>query len=349
MTDRLTHQITNELQRKLDTRPVSAGDVQEVIAAGRARRRRHTALLGAGTLAVVVIALGIVSTLRPDADRAVEPARTSGSTAPYDVPPCPDRLPELDDANYRVPNLDRVKTVRFCADLAWSLTGDTTITAEDRAWLADRDALVQDIDGFVAALRSAPSYDSDRCAALDFASTRASLAFDLDDGTRVLVAVPACTRLTVEDRAVDGQQFAEAFDNAVNRQRDSLDYTRATDRPLDCDTPSVLAPVRPQREVVVAAAWCPTEDATAIPIRDQALADLAAAWRNNQPITQQPDSTGMDTCTNLETRPADIIVRTDRADDVRLMVSPCGFLVFGSWGADESVSIPVTPESLGLS
>lgn len=351
MTDHLSHQITEEYRRQLDDRPIGAGDVRAVMHAGQTQRRRRRARASAVTIGTLGVMLALALVLWPGDNpvvNTVDPARSTGSTAPYDVVPCPDQLPELEDANYRVPDLDRVVAVRSCADMALFFTDDDTVTAEDRAWLADRDALVHDIDDFVASLRSAPAYDPERCALLDIINTRASLAFSLDDGTQVVVAVPACKRLKVEGRTIDGQQLAEAFDNAVDRQRDNLAYTRATDRPLACQTPTVSAPVRPDREVVVAAAWCPAQDSTAVAIEGQALSDLAAAWMETRPVERQLDPSGMNTCTDLETRPAEVIIRTDRADDVRLMVSPCGFLVFGSWDTRESVAIPVTPRSLGL-
>ncbi len=100
-------------------------EAPEIRADGVAERaaavRRRQVVAGGAALAVIasVVVGGLALRGRATDDAKVAndvPTTNSGSTAPYDVPVCPVRLPDLEDANRRIPDLGDVVAVRLCPD-----------------------------------------------------------------------------------------------------------------------------------------------------------------------------------------------------------------------------------------
>ena len=338
--------------------------------AERERRSRSAALAGAAAVLVVAGTLAVAGLSGDDGPRprpgdvATQPSSTdgpdrtpdgSGGESPYDVEPCPARLPDLDGADRSVTGLDDVVAVRQCPDLNPRGDPSWAPTLDQLAQLEDADALVHDLDAFVAALRGLPRGLAEYCATDEGPYVGQSLAFYRADGSRLLMAAPPCELVTIEGRRVDGGSLRAVYFDALDRQRDELTYSRPFDDELACDTEERGGPVRPGREVIVAAVLCDLPPGVEslpvnlepIPLDPAQLAELDRAWaRPGDPIVRGPS--GEHECLDLEEPPSFIQAVTDRSDIVQLIDSPCGFLVWHGGEVSNGATFPTTVAELGL-
>ncbi|WP_182379967.1 hypothetical protein [Nocardioides sp. WS12] len=304
-------------------------------AARRARHRNRLVGLGAAAATVAVIgAAAVVSTQGPDADRAADDTET---TAPYDAPACPATLPELADASQTTGTLDGLTSVRFCPDLDGGMAQPLSTTDQSRV-LGGMDALVEDLDGFLADLADLPAPDPARCAAISVLNTRQSLMFTMGNRT-TLVPTTFCGTIAVEGHEVDGGDLLNAFLGALDKQRDDLAYHRDYTGPLGCEQAPAASPVKPGREGLVAAVRCsPTGEAT--PLTAAQLAALDTAW-------QDPSEVEGESC--LASEPSSfLVVATDHGDVIRLVDSVCGVLTWDGWAPGMNATLPTTLGALGL-
>lgn len=314
-------------------------------------RRRRVAAAGAMVAVTVVAAVGGGLALRGGDPTTVSPAddvptTPTGSTAPYDVPVCPARLPDIDEARTSA-ELAGVVAIRACPDLVGSLGGKKVPPdPADVALLADHDALVLGLDGFREAVAGTSEGIPNFCATVDFFHTRASLMLVHADGSTDLLWTPPCNTVTVDGRQVEGSAVRLAFAKALDRQRDDLDYTRPF-RGIPCESGAGEGgPAAPGREQLVSAAYCGGEG-DPVQLDDDQLALLRAAWHDPQPVEERLDEHGENDCTEGGDGTA-IYAGTDRSDVVRLSWSPCGFLFWNSWEPGDGAAIPITLEGLGL-
>lgn len=332
------------------------------IARRAAKERRHRLATLGGVAAVLVIATGVVtvSSLTRDGDQRTpvttpSPTQTAGlSPTPYDVPRCPARLPDPGNANRVVTALDDVVAVRLCPDLDPRRHEGWTPSPGNLAELEDADALVHDVESFTAQLRDLPLGPAEYCGG-ERGYIRDGLAFHRADGTEILLSARGCELVTIDGRNVDGGALRALYFEALDRQRESLDYTRPFDDQLRCDTAQRGVPVRPGREELVAAVVCDLPlgaesippDLEPRPLDAEQLASLNRAWaRPGDPVIR--DGNEPHECLDLGEPPSFIIAATDRSDVVQLIDSPCGFLVWHDIEMHRSATIPVTLEKLGL-
>jgi hypothetical protein len=345
----VSEQLRDLLQRAVPEAPEIRAD--DVPARAAAVRRRQVVAAGA-TLAVVAAAAVGVLALRDsqDGDGQVAndvPTTPSGSTAPYDVPVCPARIPDGAEENRALPDLAGVVAVRMCPDLhGFTVSTDLDPDARDR--LADLDALVGDLDGFRDALAAAPTFDSARCATIDFIDDRESLMFVRADGTTKFVVTSMCAPVTTPSGSVDGGDLHPAFLTALDQQRDELDYAHPVSGDLTCDTSGFASPARPGREQLVEAIACDPADELVDTLDGDQLAALQGAWDDPQPVTADETTEDENDCLELDDAPAYLKAVTDRADIVHLFLSPCGYLVWDSWEPGQNAAIPISLEELGL-
>lgn len=335
-----------------------------------AERQRRTRRLAAGAAGAVLLVGGAtLAAAGLDGDRREErgpsdvttsyapddPDRTGAAPSPYDVAPCPARLPEPARANRAVADLDGVVAVRLCPDLnprgepAWAPT------PEQRAQLEDADALVSGLADFTADLRRISPRLPEYCAEDEGPYVAQALAFYRADGTRVLMAAPGCELVTIEQRRADGGALRGLFLAALDRQRARLTYTRPFDDELSCHTEPRGGPILPGRERLVAAVACDLpEGAESIPLhldpvpldRTQ-LGALERAWeRPGEPVVRGPS--GRHACVDLDQPPSYILAATDHSDVVQLLDSPCGFLVWHGEEVHQGATLPTTLAELGL-
>lgn len=329
-------------------------------------QRRHRSATLSGIAAVIVIATGMatVSSLMRDDERRDEVTTPSPtptvdlSPTPYDVARCPARLPDPGTANRVVTGLDDVVAVRLCPEFdpwrggrpnyAWQATPDNL------AELDDADALVHDVDGFTAQLRALPLGLPDYCDGGEHHYIRNGFAFHRADGTAILLSARGCELVTIDGRNVDGGALRALYFEALDRQREALDYTRPFDDQLRCDTAQRGVPVRPGREELVAAVVCDLPPgAESIgpglepkPLNADQLAELNRAWaRPGDPVIR--DGNEPHGCLDLAEAPSFILAATDRSDVVQLIDSPCGFQVWHDIEMHRSATIPVTLRKLG--
>lgn len=331
------------------------------------RERRNRASVAAGGAAVLAIAAGtmVVAGLVGDdgarqapSDVGTQPRaseKADGPLSPYDVSPCPARLPDPETANHAVTDLNGVVAVRLCPDL--NPRGEETWqpTPDQLAELEDADALVRDLAGFAADLRGLPAGLPEYCATDEGPYMGQSFAFYRADGTRALVAAPGCELVTIRGRGVDSGALRELYLAALDRQRDGLPYTRPFDDELACTSQPSGGPIRPGRERLVAAVACDLPpgaesipmDLEPIQFDPTQLAELDRAWaRPGDPIVRGPS--GENECVDLEEPPSFVLAATDRSDVVQLIDSPCGFLVWHGWENHQGATFPTTLGALGI-
>jgi hypothetical protein len=332
-----------------------------------ARQRRNRASVAAGGGAVLAIVAGTLAfaglagdegVRRSPGDVATQPPaseKPDGPLSPYDPTPCPARLPDAETANHAVTDLDGVVAVRLCPDLnprgeaAWQPTPD------DLAQLEDTDALVRNLADFAADLRDLPTGLPEYCATDAGSYVGQSFAFYRPDGTQVMVAAPGCELVTIEGRRVDSEAVRQVYLAALDRQRDSLQYDRPFDDQLACNSQERGGPIRPGRERLVAAVACDLPpgaesipmDLEPIQLDAAQLAELDEAWaRPGDPVIR--GASGVHECIDLKEPPSYILAATDRSDVVRLIDSPCGFLVWHGWETHRGATIPTTLGELGV-
>ncbi|MCR6031227.1 hypothetical protein GGQ22_07185 [Nocardioides sp. zg-579] len=333
-----------------------------------ARERRNRMSVAAGGAVVVAIVAGslALTTLTLDDGRppspseiATEPPTASdvldGPVAPYDPPPCPARLPVPAESSHVVPDLGEVAAIRLCPDLnphgdrAWQPSADQV------AQLDDADALVSDLAGFAVALRKIPPGLPDYCADGEDSYERYSFAFYRPDGTRVMVGVAGCEPVTIAGQDVDSNAVRQIYLASLDRQRDTLTYSRPFDDELTCASQERGGPIRPGRERLVAAIACDIPpgaesipmDLEPVELDARALDELERAWsKPGDPIVRE--SSGVNECVDLPEPPSFILAGTDRSDVVRLIDSPCGFLVWHGWEDSDGATIPTTLTGLGV-
>jgi hypothetical protein len=320
------------------------------IARRRRNRLRATTLLGAGATLALIGAVGWAVS-RSD-DRGTDPAPPADRptiTEPFEAPPCPDRLPELDPANTRVPDLTGAQSVRLCEDPSdWDLVRDPPTAAELASSLGP-EALVRDLDEFARDVGAIPAADPDRCETVHSVQSRDSLVIRYARET-VIVPVAGCSDLHVDGRVVDAPMLRYAFIEALDRQRDRFTYTRRVEAALTCRTFGSGGPSKPGRERLLEAVRCdPTKAGTgreAMPLSEEGVRRLQDAWTRAQPYRQAAPVDRQDGCTRVEHLPSEILARTDRGDVVRFFDSPCGYLVSIENYPGDDFLVPVTLDEL---
>lgn len=336
------------LERAVPEAPEIKADVVPARAAAVQRRQ-----VVAGGVAVAVVAAGVVGGVSLGGDGEDEVANNiatapSGSTAPYDVPVCPARLPDVGKAPTVVPDLSQVVAIRSCPDLVGPDLGRSPAAPprpDEVALLADHDALVIGLDEFVAAVAALPEGIPDLCATASILQSRNSLMLVRADGSTSLLWTPTCGTVKVAGRSVEGSAVEAAFRESLDQQRDELDYTRPF-AGVPCETSAGEGgPARPARETLVSACYSGKGDP--VTLDDVQLAALRAAWADPKPVTEQLNEHTENDCTEGGDGTA-IFAGTDRSDVVRMYWSPCGYLVWDSWEPGGSLAIPITLEELGL-
>lgn len=335
-----------------------------VVMEARRGSRSASLLGGAAALAIVAGALvvpglgGDDGARQASSDVATQPRaadKGNGPLSPYDVSPCPARLPGPEMANHGVTDLNGVVAVRLCPDL--NPRGEKTWqpTPDQLAQLEDADALVRDLAGFAADLRGLPAGLPEYCATDQGPYVGQSLALYRADGARALVAATGCELVTIEGRRVDSGALQELYFAALDRQRDDHAYTRPLDDELSCHSQARGGPIRPGRESLVAAVACDLPpgaesipmDLEPIQLDPAQLAELDRAWgRPGDAIVRGPS--GIHECLDPEEPPTYFLAATDRSDVVQLLDSPCGFLVWHGWDNHLGATLPTTLGALGL-
>lgn len=329
------------------------GGRDEILAETARRRRRRQ---GGAALVGAVATLTVVGTVALAAsrfhERRSDPAMpTDGPTitSPYDAPPCPDRLPDLDQANTQIPDLTGAQSIRLCQDPRdWEMFRDPPTQAELASSLGP-EALVRDLDEFVNEVGRIPVADPGRCETVSIVQTRSALVVRYT-GATVIVPVAGCFDLHLDDRVVDGSAILHAFVDALDRQRDRFSYTRQVDAALTCRTFRGGGPSKPGREQLLKAVRCDPSAAGEFldptPLSEEGVRQLQEAWTLARPHPPSSPTDREDECTELEERPSDIMARTDRGDVIRFFESPCGYLVFSGSRPGELLEVPVTFDDL---
>lgn len=360
--------MTEQQLRELLHRAVpDAPDIDSALVKSRARKSSLSkGWAVACAAAVLVVAAGPAAVrglsgstppASPPAELATEPTPTVKADrppSPYDAPTCPPHLPDAAAAVTTLTDLSGIVAVRLCPDLNPRSQGGQP-SAEQLAQLEDADALVFDLDDFTASVRAIPSGLPDYCAKQKGPYIRQTLLFVRADGTRALLTAPGCELLTIEGRRVDVGAVWNLYGPAMERQRDTLTYTRPFDDELTCTTSERGDNVRPGRERLVAAIACDfppgaesiPDDLQPVQLDASQLAGLAAAWsRPGQPLTRGPN--GEHTCLDVEEPASFIIAATDRSDVVRLNDTPCGFLVWHGSPNHRGATLPTTLSRLQI-
>lgn len=322
-------------------------DPAPLVAAGRrSRTRRRTGVVTAAAAAVVLaVATPAVLTGSDDGGelpQVVTPVFDPPPDEVYAAVPCPAELPSTSRSNKVIPDLDRVVGARLCGDVGTSPTHPEPNRGPAPSYPASPDALVDGVPDFVERVRALPTPDPERCATIDAVSSRQALVFELNDGSTVLLGQGFCGDNELDGRPVDASAVVQSFLEALDAQRDAQSYQLGLDDlALGCDADVTHSPATPGREQVAYAVGC-TEDGDALMLRSSGLPLLRAAWDAPLPVAEELNDFGENECTELETRPRDLLLTTDRGDVVRLFESPCGDLGYSSWRLGESFRIPVS-------
>lgn len=341
----MTDQLRDLLQRAVPE-DAPALDPHRVAGAARRRARRRSAAVLAGVAASIVAGVGVVA-VATSGDEGGQVAREpKPAPAPFDVPQCPAQLPELAAADHVVESLDGLVAVRLCPDLGAIPGWEPTST--DRAVLEGMDALVHDIGSFADTLANVRAFDPGRCAAVDVFPSRQSLLFVYDDGRTGLTPTLMCSRIQVAGREIDGQDLAGVHLAALDRQRDELSYGRPFESTLTCGPPFLTTPAQPGREEITTAVSCQRGGSTGIPLDEDQLAALNAAWDDPGDVAAEPLEGDRGSCTEVAADGATLVAGTDHGDVVHLYESPCGFFVWTSWAVGEDKALPITPADVGL-
>jgi hypothetical protein len=334
--------------------------------AATVQRKRRATVVGAA--AVLVVAVGVWSIGGPGGigddggprDDFTAPSPTADSfLTPYDVARCPARLPEPGSGNRAVAGLDDIVAVRLCPEFDPRRHEGWTPSPDNLAALDDADALVHGVDSFVTHVRALPTGLPDHCGGEGDSYVGQAFALHRTDGTQVLLSATGCELVTIDGRTVDGGALLALYLEALDGQRDDLDYTRPFDDELTCVTSQRGGPVRPGREHLVAAVVCDvppgaeslSKDVQPTPLSPEQLASLNKAWAHpGAPVIREGNEPHA--CLDLGEPPSFIIAATDRSDVVQLLDSPCGFLVWhgGELMTDASrgATLPVTLQDLGV-
>lgn len=259
------------------------------------------------------------------------------TSRPYDAPPCPEKSQQVEATD--LTGTGGVHAIRLCVVPFTSGIEPPTIQGPE--------ALVVDLDEFLASLKDLPAYGDERCAAADYFGQDSLMLFL--DGRSVRLPASWCQATTVAGRQVDGGDIRQAFLDALDRQRDTLRYESGDMSAPDCTVVGgVPGPARPGRERLVAAVLCPDyNDKTTKPrqLAPEELERLDKAWAKAVEAEWKPDE-DTDDCLDLDDEHAHVLARTNRGDVLALRPSPCGFLFTdrdpgGHW------RIPIAVEDLG--
>ncbi|MCR1786681.1 hypothetical protein KVF89_29365 [Nocardioides carbamazepini] len=293
------------------------------LAATARRRRDRGRAMGAGLAAVILVGAAtaaVVGTRGDDRDQvAQEP-----TSAPYDVPPCPARLPDpaTEDATYPG-TFDGLVGLRLCPDPAAPETPDALTE-------------VDDLTGRLAAL---DEFDPARCAAISVIPSRQSLLFVYDDGTSVLTPASPCVPSGAVGLMVDGGDLVSMYLDALADQRDHLAYSRPYDGAFDCAATPAPSPAGPGRERIVSGAVCRGYgESPAEPLSEDQLRRVADAWDAPGPLV-------LGKCSPPE--PVRLLLGTDRGDVVEVQ-DGCVALTWPGRDEDGGASLPVSMAELGL-
>jgi hypothetical protein len=323
-------QLRDVLARVVPEAPDSVADPAPVVRAARTRRRAQVALAG-GAVALVAIAgvLGGRALVEDDpGPQVADEGSLSGD--PYSAAACPEVLP----ASGPLPDLSKVKAVRYCAA---GLNGFPATPGPP-------DALVYGIDDFATLIDTLPAADPARCAAVDVIPSDSRLAYELADGSMVFTPVTMCTDVTVGDRTVDGAEVGQTFFAALDSQRYVDDYAlEPAEIDLNCQTPTSSGPAQPGREQLIAVAICPADD-------PESLGGALASGSDDSVEEAWATATSLDpsvTCEKFDPTPS-LVALTDRGDVVRLEGSPCGYLLFYGW-ENEQPPYQIPFDATGLS
>jgi hypothetical protein len=312
-------QVRNVLARVVPEPPDTVADSAPVVR--RARQRRRATVAGATGLAAVLVAgtlMGVRALGDDEPDQVVDEPRTEIAD-PYATEPCPKASERW--INMPVADLDQVTAVRYCP---------RPTQAGRVAATAPLDALVDDVPGFVAAVRALPDAE-ETCTTL-FPDTDDRLLLVLADGTSVGVDANYCKPIEVDGRIVNGHDVTNAFLDALRAQRDARDYSLATaDTPLECRSGGTISPAIPGAESVTEAVVCPPDDVTeAVALDDDALRRLQRAWDEPERPVESPSAFD-DPCAQGTAPVHTILARTDRGEPVMLIDSPaCGVVLYGT-------------------
>lgn len=365
--------MTEQRLRELLQRAVpEAPDLDPVLIRRRAltRSRSKVWVAAASAAAVLVIAVGPValnelngddrSPSMPPSGLATQPTPTPTPTAsreasPYDAPTCPPHLPDAGAAVTTMTDLSGIVSVRLCPELNPNRDARWQPSAEDLARLENADALVLDVDGFLASVRALPPGLPDYCETQKGPYIRQALLFLRADGTRELLTAPGCELLSIAGRRVDVGAVWNLYEPALERQRDTLTYTRPFDDELTCTTSERGDNVRPGRERIVAAIACDfPPGAESIPdglqpiqLDSTQLAGLDRAWsRPGASLVRGPN--GEHKCLDVQEPASFVIAATDRSDVVRLNDTPCGFFVWNGSRNHFGATIPTSFSGLQI-
>jgi hypothetical protein len=318
-------QVRNVLARVVPEPPDSVADPAPVVR--RARQRRRVIVAGATGLAAVLVAgtlLGVRSVGDDEPDQVVDTPRTE-MVDPYTTAPCPD--PSDRWLVTPVAELDQVTRVRYCP---------RPMKDGGAAATAPLDALVDDVPGFVAAVRALPDAEETPCT-IAFPDSDDRLLLELADGTSLGVAANYCWPVEVDGRTVHGHLVTMAFLDALRAQRDARDYGLATaGTPLDCDSGGgTISPAVPGGESLTEAVVCPSgAHREAVVLDDDALRRLQRAWDEGE----RPDdllSATQDPCGQNARRARMILARTDRGEPVMLFEGPdCDIVTYETHDVD---------------
>lgn len=342
-------ELRDLLHRVVPEPPSSATDPGPAARAGRrGRSRRRVAVTGAAVgVAATVAAAGVA--WWPSEDRIQEAMdawneRPAVDTTTYDVAPCPDELPALSAANRTLPDLDRVVSVRLCGDSDTFQYLREPPTAAETRWLTPADALVwsDHREAFGNAVRGLPITDRGRCATIDTIGSGTSLAIELTGAETVLVPTDYCTDLTLDGRRISAGEVAQAFLAGLDAQRDTVRYETDATGPLTCRTRPTTAPVRPGRDPLVDAIWCPPYDSgsEATELDEESMDRLTDAWART-PDSVPDDDDGDTRCSGTDDDQPFVVLRTALDDVAWLSASPCGFSVMSDWRPGHHFEVPV--------
>ena len=239
----------------------------------RSRRGRVRAGVGAGLAVVVLLGVGaIVPSLLDrggaDADRAEDPAAGGTGAAAsvgWEAAPCPtDPIDVSGTDNAALP--PTAVSVRLCRAQLTIPGGEPILTS----WEGPIDALVTDVDGFLAESDGLPAYRlPDECAAILATPDPWALVLTRPSGERQVVGAAGivCAGVSLGAREVSAADLQTAFVEALGHQRAQLEPPGS----VQAECPAVVegafrqtaAPdtVQPaSRESVVAGAICYTVD-----------------------------------------------------------------------------------------
>ena len=336
--------------------------------AGDTTRNRSAMLVGAAVIlwTIGIGAVAVAGLFGDDRERprpgevATSPSEApepGSPPSPYDVESCPAVRPDTAKASRLVTDLDGVVAVRLCPDLNPRGEPFWSPTPEQLAELEDADALVLGLDAFATAVRRSPSALPEYCDTDQGPWISQSLLFFRADGTRMHMPAGGCELATIEGRTVHGGALGDLYLEALDRQREAADYTKPFDDKLSCISSERGGPVKPGRERLVAAVSCdlragaeslPEDIESTTQLSTTQLEALNQAWTHpGDPIVR--GASGEHECVDrIEDPPSFIVTATDRSDVIRLIDSPCGFLVWHGSERHPGATFPTTVSKLGL-